>query len=82
MTEKLKPTSAELLVRSRHQLTLIEEIGAKGPDDRVLMEAARNCALANQLRWALEDEHKAALAAKELRAKAHRDQVAEHSPQA
>jgi hypothetical protein len=77
MTEKLKPTSAELLVRCRAKLSLIEELGAKGPNERVLMEVANHCWLANQLRWAWEDEHKAALAAKESRAKAHRDQVAE-----
>lgn len=77
MTEKLKPTSAEFLVLCRAQLALIEELGAKGPNDRVLMEVARHCRLANDLRWAYEDEHKASLDAKEARERAHRDQLAE-----
>lgn len=77
MSEENKVTSAELIVRCRQQLTLIEELGAKGPNDRVLMEVAEHCRLANQLRWAFEDEHKEALAEKESRGLAHRNQMAE-----
>jgi hypothetical protein len=68
--------SSELIAKCRRQLTAIEELSAKGPNERVLMEVARHCALANQMRWAFEDEHKRERAAADTRGLAHRDQIA------
>lgn len=76
MTQEPKVTSAELLAKCRRQLTLIEELSARGPTDSALMEAARHCALANQMRWAFEDEHKRERSAAENRGLTYRDKIA------
>jgi len=49
--------SAELIVRCRRQLALIEECSAKGIDERAAYEIAAFAGLAQQLRWAAEDEY-------------------------
>lgn len=73
---EIKVTSAELIVRCRHQLSNIEELAAKGMNETVLMEVARFAGAARLLHWTSEDEHAEALKARESRGVAHRVQIA------
>jgi hypothetical protein len=68
--------SSELIAKCRRQLSVIEEMSAKGMNDQVLTEMARHSALANQLRSAGEAEFRAAREAETARGLAHRDQLA------
>jgi hypothetical protein len=68
--------SSELIAKCRRQLTVIEEMSAKGVCDLALVEMARLSALANQLRSAGEAEFRAAREAADTRGLAHRDQIA------
>jgi hypothetical protein len=68
--------SSELIAKCRRQLSLIEEMSAKGPNENVLVEMARHSALANQLRSIGEAEFRAMREATDTRGLAHRDQIA------
>jgi len=68
--------SSELIAKCRRQLTVIEEMSAKGITDQVLIEMARHSALANQMRSAGEAEFRAAREAETDRGLAHREQIA------
>lgn len=77
MTQEPKVTSAELIVRCRHQLSNIEELAAKGMNgQQVLLEVARFAGAARLLHWTSEEEYAAARKDQESRDLEHRGQVA------
>lgn len=75
--ETNKVNSSELLVRCKAHLARIEEMAAKGMNDRrVLMEVARFAGAAYLLRWEAEAEYEMATRAQQTQDRVHRDAAA------